>query len=376
MYCGCGERGIRTLGSAEAEQRFSRPPRSATPASLLRVAKVNFFHVIPNESHYGKYLIFTAGECIHKKTFSLSVSMNRKTIFRNSIFGLILLLSSCSGHKPPTTSSFVHSWKEWQKNRIERLKSENGWLNLAGLYWLQQGNNTFGSDSSCDLIFPTSAPPVAGKFIRKDTLVTLEVNPGAGIVSDGKQIRKVVLESDASGHPTVLKMGTLVFFLIKRDTLLGIRLRDLNSPLSASLDSIPCYPPDSIWKIKARFLPFDKPEKLYVPTVIGTREEYTVPGKLVFEIGGQKQILLPFSEGKGFFIIFGDGTSALETYGAGRFLQADEPDSTGTVVLDFNRAYNPPCAFTPYATCPLPPKENLLTIKITAGEKDPHIYAH
>jgi len=115
---------------------------------------------------------------------------------------------------------------------------------------------------------------------------------------------------------------------------------------------------------------------MYVHTVIGTLEEYTVPGKLIFELEGRKQTLFPFTEGQGFFIIFGDGTSAVETYGAGRFLQADEPDLTGKVILDFNRAYNPPCAFTPYATCPLPPKENLFSVKITAGEKDPHVYAH
>jgi len=302
--------------------------------------------------------------------------MISKSIFRVPFFLLMLLLCSCSGHKPPTTPAFVQSWKAWQKNRMERLKSENGWLNLAGLYWLQQGINPFGSDSSCALVFPPSAPPVAGKFIRKDSLVTLEVHPGVVIESEGKQVRSVVLESDATGHPTALRMGSLVFYLIKRDTLLGIRLRDLNSPLSSSLDSIPCYPPDSAWKITAQFHPFEKPQKMYVHTVIGTLEEYTVPGKLIFELEGRKQTLLPFKEGQGFFIIFGDGTSAVETYGAGRFLQADEPDLTGKVILDFNRAYNPPCAFTPYATCPLPPKENLLSVKITAGEKDPHVYAH
>lgn len=259
---------------------------------------------------------------------------------------------------------------------MERLKSENGWLNLVGLYWLQQGTNIFGSDSSCTLIFPSSAPPVAGKLIRKDTLVTLEVNSGAVIESEGKKISSVVLKSDATGHPTTLKMGSLVFYLIKRDTLLGIRLRDLNSVLFSSLDSIPCYPPDSAWKIKAQFHPFEEPQKMHVHTIIGTLEEYTVPGKLVFELKGQRQTLIPFKEGQGFFIIFGDGTSAIETYGVGRFLQTNEPDLTGNVILDFNRAYNPPCAFTPYATCPLPPKENLLSIKITAGEKDPHLYAH
>ncbi len=302
--------------------------------------------------------------------------MIKRSIPLAYFFLLVHLICSCSGNKPPTTPAFVKSWKEWQKNRMERLKSENGWLNLAGLYWLQQGINTFGSDSSCTLVFPPSAPPVAGKIIRSDTLVTLEANPGIVIESEGKKIRSVVLESDATGHPTTLRMGSLVFYLIKRDTLLGIRLRDLNSPLSSSLDSIPCYPPDSAWKIKARFFPFEKPQKILVSTVIGTKEEYSVPGKLVFTINRKELTLLPFREEDGFFILFGDATSALETYGAGRFLNASGPDSTGIVILDFNRAYNPPCAFTPFATCPLPPQENLLSVRITAGEKDPHVYAH
>ncbi|MFN8207492.1 MAG: DUF1684 domain-containing protein [Bacteroidales bacterium] len=287
---------------------------------------------------------------------------------------LLLLLPSCqSGQKKDAYGEEIAAWR---KSRIERLKSENGWLNLAGLFWLKEGKNTFGSDSSNDLVFPENAPAFAGVITKKDTLITLTIGKGVEIRSDGEIHSREELRSDATGKPTQLKMGTLSFFVIRRDTMFGIRLRDLESPMLNRLDSIPCFPADIHYRIRARFVPFDSVRTIEIQTVINTLEKYRVPGKIEFWVEGNKCTLLPFDEGNQFFLLFADATSARETYGSGRFLYADKPDTEGNVILDFNKAYNPPCAFTPFATCPLPPKENLLNVAIRAGEKDVHIYVH
>lgn len=307
-----------------------------------------------------------------KKSFRFQVSGR---ILFCTIF-LLLNVVSCKSPKSETSGAFVRSWIEWKNTRLYRLKSNQGWLNLAGLYWLNEGVNTFGSDSSNTMVFPPEAPAFAGHIIRHDSLVTLIPAQGVVILENETPVKKIRMIPDDAGNPTTLKMGSLVFFLIHRDARYGIRLRNLNSPLAKNLDSVPSYPPDTNWVIPARFIPFEKPEEMIVNTVVGTTEKYHVPGKLEFTIDGEPQTLLPFDEGDSFFLVFGDATSADETYGGGRFMVIPKPDSAGNVLLDFNRAYNPPCAFTPFATCPLPPKENLLKTGIYAGEKDPHIYAH
>ena len=269
-------------------------------------------------------------------------------------------------------------YEKWKKERIERLKAENGWLNLAGLYWLEEGANTFGSDSSNSIVFPPQAAPFMGTIYLKDTVVSMKVTSNVEITGKGgNKITAMDLAPDITGKPDQLNYKDLRWFIIRRGNKFGIRLRNLDAPLLHELDSIPGFPFDQSWIIEARFEKFDNPHKVIVPTVIGVDEEYKATGRLVFSVNGNNLELIPFDEGdNGFFIIFADQTSAKETYGGGRFLYAPKPDRKGMVKIDFNRAYNPPCAFTPYATCPLPPRENILQVAVTAGEKAVHVYEH
>ncbi len=170
-----------------------------------------------------------------------------------------------------------------------------------------------------------------------------------------------------------MKAGSFGWFIIKRGDQYGIRLRDYNHPRIRSLNQIPCYPVSLSWRIEAKFHPFRADSIFNVPTMIGGTEEYRCPGKLVFTVGKVKTALYPFQTDDGFFIIFGDLTSGKETYASGRFLSTGKPDKHNRLIVDFNKAYNPPCAFSPYATCPLPPPQNRLKVEITAGEKAVHL---
>ncbi len=285
---------------------------------------------------------------------------------------IVVISGSCAENNPVDKKTYLKEFNNWRVQRIKRLKADNGWLNLVGLYWLHQGENTFGSDSSDDVVFPQKAPALAGKFILSDSTVTIEVEKGVQVFHDSVQVKKMVLTNDNSSKPTILKMGSLVWFVVKRENRYGIRLRDLDSPVVKRLDSIPAFPADPDWVIRATFKPFKTPEVFKVATVIGTKEDYLVPGELDFRIKGKRCHLLPSKEGNGFFIVFADETSGLETYPSGRFLYIPLPDENNKVLIDFNKAYNPPCAFTPYATCPLPPRQNFLPVAITAGEKTVH----
>ena len=296
----------------------------------------------------------------------------------NAIFPLIFLLiitSSCTKKAPLIADwdAYINAYEDWQGSRLERLKSERGWLNLAGLYWIHEGENTFGSDSSNALIFPKNFPPYAGRILLNDSIVILEADPETRISVNDSVVTKMELQNDTQTDPTVMEHGSFRWFIIKRGEKYGIRLRDLENPRLKELEHIPSYSFSKDYVVMADFVPYDTVRMLEVPTVIENfYESYAVPGELRFKLKGRSQKLLPFTSGKGFFLIVGDQTNGLETYGAGRFLYTDSI-SGNKVLLDFNRAYNPPCAFSPFATCPIPPLENILDIKIEAGEKAVHL---
>ncbi len=289
------------------------------------------------------------------------------------LFLIFNVISGCgrSDNEQFGSPKYVSSIEKWHKQRIENLKKDNGWLNLVGLYWLKEGINKIGSADDNDIVFPKAkAPGYIGTVMVKDSIVTFQANPNAGVTYNGKPVGNIELQSDMTDNPTVLAEGSLRWFLIKREDKLGIRLRDLNVPLVKNLTDIKTFPVNEKWKITAKFVPYKPYKIITIPSIIGTVEHDTVRGSLVFNLKGIEYRLDPIAEGNEFFIIFADQTSGEETYGAGRFLYTDKPDSSGNVVLDFNKAYNPPCAFTPFATCPLPPKQNYLQLKITAGEKN------
>ena len=280
----------------------------------------------------------------------------------------IYILLGCN-KKNDTDTAYASEIANWHNKRVTNLKKETGWLNLVGLYWLQQGENTFGSDPSNDIIFPPNAPPKIGSIILNDSVAQLKVNGNIDLTINGNKVKEAMLLNDLSSKPSIMSVGSYKWNIIKRGDKYGIRLHDLNSPAVKSFLGIETYPVDKSWRIEASYVKFPEPRKIMVPTIIGTIEENIATGNLSFVKDGKTYSLVPIVENDSYFLIFADETNGEETYGAGRFLYTALPDSNGKVTLDFNKAYNPPCAFTKYATCPLPPKDNYLHLKITAGEK-------
>jgi len=262
--------------------------------------------------------------------------------------------------------------QKWRAERLEEINGENGWTTLVGLFWLSEGQNRFGSDRSNDIVLPRNrSPKFAGSLNLSKDVVHLEARPEAGITNGGSPANNLVLQTDDAGKPTVLKMGSLTFFVIKRGEKFGLRVKDKHHPARSNFAGLGYFPTDLNWRLEAKFEPYNPPKIVPIVNVLGMVENMTSPGALAFEMSGMTYRLDPVLE-KGsnkLFIIFADKTSGNETYGAGRYLYADPPNADGKVVVDFNKAHNPPCAFTKFATCPLPPRQNRLAIWVEAGEK-------
>jgi uncharacterized protein (DUF1684 family) len=258
----------------------------------------------------------------------------------------------------------------WRAQRVERLKAPGGWLSLVGLHWLKEGEQTVGSGKGNDVVLSVG-PATLGKVTLKGGNASIALDAKAGAKIDGADKAAAPLADDRSEKPTTVSFGTANFYVIDRDGKKALRVKDTEADTRKNFLGIDYYDIDAKWRIEAKWEAFDPPKTLEVPTVLGTVEKYPVPGKATFEIGGKKYEITPVLEAPGdkeLFIIFADRTSGKETYGAGRFLYAAMPKD-GKIVIDFNKAYNPPCAFTPYATCPLAPPENKLNLPVTAGEK-------
>ena len=273
--------------------------------------------------------------------------------------------------KPAETkpSALEEETRAWHQKRLAGLTAEDGWLSLVGLHWLQEGDNRLGSAEDNDFVFPAGTPAHLGTLTRKGTQVTLTLQPGVTLTRGGEPFAGGAVGT-SEGPADVLGLGPLRFYLIPRGDKLGLRVKNPEAPARKQFHGIPTWPVSAAWRVEGRFVPATAPRKLAVPTVLGTVEEMTSPGTLVFQVEGHEYRLEPVQESptEPYFVIFGDTTNRTESYGAGRFLSV-EPAQDGRVVLDFNRAYNPPCAFSPYATCPLPPAQNRLKLRVEAGEK-------
>jgi hypothetical protein len=291
-------------------------------------------------------------------------------------FTLGILSMACSQKKtwtPEELATYEADVNAWHAKRIENVKAPNGWLNLAGLYWLEPGVSSFGSDDKNAIVFPKDKiAEQAGYFIVQGNTVSIRTNKEANITSEGQSVvEKVVFHPD-SAKPVVLESGSLRWNVIKRDDKLGIRLRDLESETLKTFAGIARYPLNPEYRVEATFEKSpDSTRTIAITNIVGQTSPQASPGTLVFRMQGAEHRLdvLKGSE-KEFFIIFADATSGKETYGGGRFLYVGKPVGNEKVIVDFNKAYNPPCVFTPYATCPLPPKQNELSIEIKAGEKN------
>jgi uncharacterized protein (DUF1684 family) len=285
-------------------------------------------------------------------------------------WALSLLLAQQPGGD---AASYRKQIEAWRAERVDKLKADGGWLTVAGLFWLKPGGNRFGAERGNDIVLPASAPARAGAFVVEGGRVRVEVEPGVAITLGGKPVSGAALQTDAGGAaPDVLVMGPLTLQIIDRGGRLAVRLKDMQSAARKGWKGTAWYPVNPAYRVIARFEPRPTPTTIAVPTVIGTVEPMPSPGTAWFELGGKTLRLDPVLEPgeTQLFFIIRDATSGHATYGGGRFLYAD-PAKDGHVVLDFNKAYAPPCAFTPYATCPLPPAVNRLGIAVEAGELAP-----
>lgn len=280
---------------------------------------------------------------------------------------LALSLSLAAESRRAPDAAYVDSFEKWKAGETADLK-EN-WLPLVGLFWLKPGANTFGSDDSNTIVFP-KAPAHAGQFDLNGKEVTLRLLPGTAAWIDGKQVTTAKLQPDTSKHPTHVEMGTLRFHVIVRGERVGIRVKDINSRRAREFKGMQFFPLDLNYRVTATWTPGDGKRSIEIPNVLGDVTALPIPGWVTFKLQGQdlKLTAMGGDSKTGLFFVFSDPTAKKDTYPGGRFLDTD-PVTNGTVVLDFNRAYNPPCAVTPYATCPLAPKENRLTVDIPAGEK-------
>lgn len=283
----------------------------------------------------------------------------------------LLLLLAAQADRPagsPARSELEQKTELWHTRRLERLTADDGWLTLVGLFWIDGPTATFGSDPKSNFVLP-SLPPQLGTFEKKGEDYLFHPAPGVSIMKGGVPFPGGVLQPDAGGPQEVLVSNTVSFHLIRRAERVGVRVRDSQAPARKSFVGISRFPVSERYVVKARLVAWPSPKKISIPTVLGTVEPMDSPGTLVFTFEGKEHSLIPVQEDDGsLFVIFADATSGAETYGAGRFVYTPPPKD-GEVLLDFNRAFNPPCAFTSFATCPLPPKGNRLPVRIEAGEK-------
>ncbi len=281
--------------------------------------------------------------------------------------GLLLTLASVTA-EPDADAAAT---RDWQVRRNASLRDVDGWLALVGLFRLRDGESQIGSSPGSDIQLAPTAPAFVGTLTVTAQGVHFQTFPGTDVVVDGKPITHLDLRSDESTDgPTRLQHGSLSWWLIERVGCRWLRLSDTENPALENPEPIEYFPIHSDWRVPARLHRTPDAPELAVPTVLGLPSLQTAAGVLQFERSGQKFSLQALEGSNGsLFVIFADATSGTTTYGAGRFLWVDAPDSAGHTILDFNRAYNPPCAFTAFATCPLPPPGNRLDLAVMAGEK-------
>lgn len=279
-------------------------------------------------------------------------------------------MQSCKS--PSIEPAYQQEMNIWYQERDKRLRDPNGWLTLVGLFWLESGLNTVGSDSTNAVILPKAAPGLVGSlhFDAATGAVTFRREGASPVLHEGQPVESVILRSDADKPgPTILALGDITFFLIKRDTRLGVRVKDKKSPVLTAFRGMERFALDPKWRVVGKLRQSPEGQTLDVPTVLGTIEKMPSRGRVVFEVDGRTLELDVVDAGeREVSVIFGDVTNGKETYGGGREVDGEVLED-GRVLIDFNKAYNPPCSFTPYATCPLPPKHNRLPVAVQAGEK-------
>lgn len=284
---------------------------------------------------------------------------------------LLLLAVPAPAQDAPPDPSWEESVLAWRERRAERLRQPDGWLSLAGLHWLKEGANTLGAADDNDLVLP-AGPAHAGRIVLEEGVLRVEAGPDPGLTHTGEPVTTLALATDgAEEGPTVLELDRLSFYVIDRGGHLALRVRDPENPALVHFQGLEYFPLDPSWRFDARFEPYEPLKTIRVADITGLVSEEAVWGAVVFERDGRTHRLDALAEpgDEQLFIIFGDRTNGLETYGAGRYLYTDAPDAEMRLEIDFNKSYSPPCIFTPFATCPLPPPQNRLPLRVEAGEK-------
>ncbi len=284
------------------------------------------------------------------------------------LFLLVTFLPGVAAAEKNNPTNYTEQITAWRQQREEKLKQPYGWLSLAGLFWLQQGDNSCGSSKQSRIRLPESAPKEIGRFqLRQGEVLFIPV-AGVDVRLNGKPItKKVPVHYDGPGNE--LQVGAVKMLVIKRSKGIGIRVKDPRSKVRQNFTGLAWYPIQGEFRIQGRWIPRPEAQQVSIANILGGVESWQSPGSVEFSYGGKPWRLLALkATGDKLIFIFKDGTSGKNSYPGGRFLYA-EPPVDGKLILDFNRAYNPPCAYAKYTTCPLPPRENWLALEVAAGEK-------
>jgi uncharacterized protein (DUF1684 family) len=271
--------------------------------------------------------------------------------------------------------AYEESIETWRAGRLERLQRPTGWLSLVGMHWIEEGPTRVGSNPKFTTRLAVGPSELGTLILHKDGRLEFQPMPDAGVLIDGQPATGPVnLVSDADGTPTevAFNKGDASFIVIKRSGKYALRVRDVLAPTRTQFTGIDIFPVNPEFRFKATFKPHPPGKTIDIVNILSMVEPMANPGTLTFEKDGNSYTLETIDEGDGqLFVVFADGTSGHESYPAARFLYAEPAGADGTTILDFNKAYNPPCAFTQFSTCPTPPLSNRLPLRIEAGEKKP-----
>jgi len=274
----------------------------------------------------------------------------------------------------PSASDWRADDERYRRDLEAKLTSDTGWLTIAGLAFLTKPETTVGSDRSNDVVLPGATPPHLGTFVlSSDGQVSVRLQPHLDVtLLDGKPFTGGAIKSDGEGPPDRLVLGDVQVWVHESGARRALRIRDKNNPLRQSFTGMKWYPIDPAYRVEATFVPYERPKEYRIPNLLGDIDRMSAPGQVTFTLRGNAYRMTPYVDNDALWVVFRDLTSGDTTYPAARFLYAPMPKD-GKVVLDFNRAENPPCAFNSFATCPLPPPENRLNVRIEAGEQaQPH----
>ena len=295
----------------------------------------------------------------------------KKLIQISQVWVLSFLVAACGPAEPAfDRAAYEASIMEWRDGRIAALKSPFGYLSQVGLFWIDEGRWSIGSDADSDIVLPAKAPGRVGEFQVSTDGVRFIVEDGVEVLYEDAPVRELMMPPDVSGENVMVQHGSIAWSVVERGGKLAVRVRDFEHPWLESFGPIPYFDIDPAYRVEAVLHPYAEPREIVVDTVIEGLQQFPVAaGTVTFVVDGVEYELEPQLAGERLFFIFGDQTNRDATYGAGRYLYADMPGDDGRFILDFNKAYSPPCAFNDFSTCPVASPRNRLPIRVEAGEK-------